>query len=786
MARRNARTYRLSRLFLLAGVATSLAVVSLPLSTAQAQDAFTSGLPAPGDDSGPMLLSANELVYNHDTQQVYALGGVQIAYNGYRMVAKKVEYDQKAGKLMAYGGIEIIDPDGNRLRAEQLDVTDDFANGFIDSINIRTPDNIAIAGERAKRIDGKQMELENGVYTACIPCGENPEKPPLWQIRAQRVIQNGETHTVRLEHPRFQLLGHTIAVLPSMTVPDGTVKRKRGFLFPTASLAQNLGFGLSVPYYIPINPSSDVTLTGTAYTQQGFLLDVEYRKRYRNGTHILHVAGIDQQGSDQFSPNTSDAKAEGRGLVTSSAEFRINPRWVFGWDVMLQTDNDFAKTYSIPGHDDDTFNNQVYLEGLGKRSRLSAKLNYFDVQDANTENAAEKKQAIALPVIDYDYVAPEPLFGGQFSVTSNLTNIVRRKNDVVGTTGEDRFLGLKGTNTLLTTEATWERTFTTPGGLQMTPLLSARGDGYFLDVDNPNSISPAFHYDGNFVDQDAVARGMVTAGLEVRYPWMVTNSFSSHIIEPIGQLYVRPDEQYAGGLPNEDAQSLVFDASALFDRDKFSGFDRVEGGTRANLGIRYRGIYDNGIIVDGVFGQSYQLAGKNSYASPDLVGVGLESGLETDVSDFVGSASIKLPVGLTLNGGARFDEKTFDMQRTDAGLAYTSDWFDTALSYTNVSAQPGYAYDERNSEIKSTSTIRFNDNWGVSGSMTYDLSNDVVTRRWIGLTYEDICTTFSIVYNQNWDKNDRSAVDWTIGARLTLRTLGDFDLGSLGSNTFSE
>ena len=39
-------------------------------------------------------------------------------------------------------------------------------------------------------------------------------------------------------------------------------------------------------------------------------------------------------------------------------------------------------------------------------------------------------------------------------------------------------------------------------------------------------------------------------------------------------------------LPNEDAQSLVFDASTLFETNKFSGFDRTEGGIRANLGIK--------------------------------------------------------------------------------------------------------------------------------------------------------------------------------------------------------
>ena len=85
------------------------------------------------------------------------------------------------------------------------------------------------------------------------------------------------------------------------------------------------------------------------------------------------------------------------------------------------------------------------------------------------------------------------------------------------------------------------------------------------------------------------------------------------------------------GIPNEDAQSFVFDATTLFERDKFSGYDRMEGGTRANVGLRYSGAYGSGWTTNAMLGQSYQVAGENSFAAPDLVNVGAYSGLETDL-----------------------------------------------------------------------------------------------------------------------------------------------------------
>ncbi|MDZ7823339.1 MAG: LPS assembly protein LptD [Ahrensia sp.] len=97
------------------------------------------------------------------------------------------------------------------------------------------------------------------------------------------------------------------------------------------------------------------------------------------------------------------------------------------------------------------------------------------------------------------------------------------------------------------------------------------------------------------------------------------------MLEPIAQIYVRPNEMLAGVLPNEDAQSLVFDYSNLFSRDKFSGYDRTEGGTRANIGLRYTGTFNNGWGISAIAGQSYHLAGVKILtrcADPTNVGAG--------------------------------------------------------------------------------------------------------------------------------------------------------------------
>ena len=747
--------------------------------------AVTSPIKVKVPEGSKLVLSSNELIYNKDTQIVTASGAVQINYGGYKMVAQKVEYNQKSGRMTAIGNVELISPDGNRMYGDKMDVTDSFSDGFVNSLRIEMPDNTRLVAEKGERVGGTQMILTKGVYTACKACSEQG-RAPLWQVKAQRVVQNGVTHTVRLEHARFELFGQPIAYVPWIEVPDNTVKRKSGFLFPSMSVSQHLGVGLKVPYYYVISPSMDATVSATGYTGQGLLLEGEFRQRFENGTHVLRVAGISQMDPSTFTAGTSDAEHKTRGMVSSKADFKINPRWTFGWDVMAQSDNNFSRTYGLDGLNQSTHTNDIYLTGLGKRNYFDMRAFYYDEQDADNNSTAEKQQAVVYPSLDYHYVDPKSVYGGELSATMNFTHLSRdtastldNVNNLGDSSLNDRFLGLSGSYTRLSTEVQWQRTFTTDQGLVLTPLAAARGDVYGLNMD-----SPAGDYSGNYDNSDYATRGMVTAGLEAKYPFLITTSNSTHVFEPIAQIYVRPDEQLAGQLPNEDAQSFVFDATNLFDRDKFSGFDRIEGGTRANVGWRYTGSFDNGYKLQHIFGQSYQLAGRNSFATSDLAGVGADSGLETTRSDYVTMFGLTTPQGISLSTSYRFDEKDFAFRRGDTSIGYANDIFQTNLIYTHITAQPQYGFTSDQDEIQTRAQIKFKEYWSVFGTVSYDINSSEVTRQGIGLSYEDECTIFSVSFLNKKDSTDQSASDWSVGAKLTFRTLGDVNLGSVQDATF--
>ncbi|WP_287064407.1 LPS-assembly protein LptD [Mesorhizobium sp.] len=789
-----------ARLYGASALACLLACV-VPSIPAFAQD--ISGMAADVPTGSQMLLAADTLVYDNDNQTVTAVGGVQIDYGGNRLVAQRVEYNRNTKRLVASGNVEVINSDGTKIYSQHVDITDDFADGFVNALRVETVDKTYFAAESAERMGGVLTTFHNGVYTACEPCEDKPDNAPTWRIKARKIIWNGAKKTVRFENSNFEFFGFPLAYLPAFEIADPTVKRKSGFLIPSIAYKSDLGLGVKVPYYFALSPTYDLTVTGSGYTRQGFLGEAEWRQRFNNGQYSLKIAGIRQEDPDEFIDDDGrnvDSGAAGdpnefRGMMGTKGQFAINPRWDFGWDVLLQTDKNFSRTYAIEDFGDSVHRSSIYLTGLNGRNYFDVRAMRFVVQEEalpDDPTARAGKQPWVLPSLDYAYIPDVAVGGGQLSLNVNAQAISRDRLDRAladpnNAASVTSVRGIEGQSGRLTAEAEWKRTFTTDGGLLLTPLLALRGDAGYVNASS-GSLNAINQMASNLgVDDDtrsSLARFMATAGLEMRWPVLFSSTSSSHIFEPMAQVFVRPNEQYVGGLavPNEDAQSFVFDATTLFERDKFSGYDRLEGGTRANVGLRYSGAYDNGWSTNALFGQSYQLDGQNSFAAPDMVNVGEDSGLETASSDYVGLVGFNSPGGLSGSVSGRFDEQSFEIRRTEVKAAYSGLPVSFSAKYAFIQAQPLYGFTTDRHEVTLGASAQLAENWRVFGTGTYDLEQSVLVKDGVGFAYSDDCFTYLMTFSESRDLSTKE-VSQNIGFNLSFRTLGDFGSTQSSFNT---
>ena len=799
------RSGRLARLLSATAVTCLFSYAIIPESVfAQTVADIAPEIPAGSE----MLLEADTLIYDNNDDTVTASGGVRIDYGGNRLVANKVTYDRRSRRLLASGDVQVVDADGTTIYSDQIDVTDDFGDGFVNALRVQTVDKTYFAAESGERRGGFLTTFNNGVYTACEPCEEQPDRAPPWRIKAKRIIWNQQTKTVRFENSSFEFFGLPIGNFPSFEMADPTVKRKSGFLFPGISFKSDLGVGVSIPYYFALSPTYDLTVTGTGYTEQGFLGEAEWRQRFNNGEYSVTIAGINQANPDAFDRNTVDSGPDGdpnefRAMMGTQGRFAINSRWDFGWNVLVQTDKNFSRTYGIQDYNDFVYRSEVYLTGLDDRNYFDLRGMKFDVQEQTLDNdpvtgneifdARDDEQPWVLPSFDYSYIPDRPVFGGELSFDVNARALTRDKQDVTyfvendPSSGVETVNGITNSSSRLTAEAEWKRSFVSDAGLVMTPLLAFQADTTQVNysaasVDAINDMAASHPGGGWTTDiKSAYQRLLATAGLELRFPLLFASQNSSHVVEPMAQLFARNDAAYGEtlGIPNEDAQSFVFDATSLFERDKFSGYDRIEGGTRANVGFRYSGMFGNGWTTNGIVGQSYQLAGENPFTSPDLVNVGAYSGLETDTSDFVGLVGFATPFGLSASASTRLDENTLEMRRGELKAGYTGNAFAVSARYAFIQAQPLYGFDEDRREMTLGGSARFHENWRVFGSGTYDFEKSVLVRDSVGFAYDDECFTYLMTFSETRDR-DTEETEQTIGFNISFRTLGDF--GSASSN----
>ena len=193
---------------------------------------------------------------------------------------------------------------------------------------------------------------------------------------------------------------------------------------------------------------------------------------------------------------------------------------------------------------------------------------------------------------------------------------------------------------------------------------------------------------------------MPVAGLEYRYPLINVQSWGTNDrrADRAGRSCART-RRSIGKLPNEDAQSFVFDDGNLFRVDKFAGWDRVEGGGRVNYGVQTTTQFNQGGFVNILFGQSYQLFGLNSFAAGDTTNTGLNSGLDTKRSDYVARFAYQPDRIFTFTTRYRFDEENFELRRFELEGRANFDRLSLQALYGNYDKQPELGFLSRREGI---------------------------------------------------------------------------------------
>ncbi len=762
------------------GVLALLLVALFPSPDAHAQDPSTL---APGveksssfpkqsmvgpsrniDKSQPLYLQGDELIYDTGGNKVVARGNVEIYYNNYILTADQVVYDQSANTLTAVGNATLKEPNGNIVRSDRMSLTDDFRDGFVSQLSIVAADDTRIAAEKATRRGGNTTVFTNGRFT---PCKTTDGMPPLWCLSAATVTHDQAAATISYQDAQFELFGVPILYTPYFEHADPSVKRKSGFLMPQPSTSSTLGYSTTIPYYFALAPNYDFTFYPMYTSRQGILWQGDWRHRTENGQYSIKAQGIDQDSANLPSAIANRDQYDGwRGSLETKGLFNLGSWWRFGWDVTLESDDTFRRFYKLDNMLLTDRVNKVFLEGISDRNYFGMELYHFGgLMFTDTP----KSESLAHPIIDYNYVFADPILGGELTWNTNALSFSSQQDPTLIAP----FAGGNENMNRVITELNWRRRFADPLGITYTPFAQLRGDLYQLsDYIDPQSPTTGT-YDTSF------ARGLALVGVTLAYPWVTNTSGGSHVIEPIGQIIARQATVRQDNVPNEDAQSLVFDDTNLFEVTKFSGYDRIETGTRANVGLQYTFQSNGGGYARVLAGESFQLAGDNPYTNPGIDEYGNPtftpfSGLQNNRSDYVLGAYVAPWSFLQLISQSRFDQDTLDIRRQDAGGQVNIGPFSMSAVYAYLNTDPTNGILTAQEDVYGSLNIRLTDRWSVATAMRYDIDDDQIASDMFQVRYADECFVLTATYTDNYYFNQDIVDGQTLMLKFELKHLGEF------------
>jgi LPS-assembly protein len=703
----------------------------------------------PISQNEPVTFSADQVDYDKDKSLVTATGHVEAWQNGHVMRADKITFDRNTGVAAATGHVVLLEPDGEVLFADYAEMQNNMNDGILKDMRALLQQNGRLAANGAQRTAGQINEMSKVVYTTCNLCKKDPTKPPLWQIRASSAVQDLEHKKIEFHDATLEMYGIPVAYFPYFWNADPSVKRESGILPPVIGNSSNIGFFYGQPYYLVIDDQSDATFIPMITTEAGPQLDVEYRRRFNDGSVLTNTS----LGYVNNSP---------QGSFSSTAQFAYDDTWRYGFNVNRATSTDYVRDFHLVEGltgDQNVLTSQFYVEGFGQGSyaRLDSKL-YQGLNDViNTSTLP-----IVLPRFEYFYVGQPDSLGGRLSVSTNEFNLARSV----------------GTNTRraeLTTE--YERPFVGLLGDQW--KITFHGDAEAYNASDFNEL-PNY---GPYNNVDA-ARALPQVAVDFRWPFARDGgAWGTQLIEPIAQLIVAPQagDSQLRKYPNEDSLDFEFTDANLFGFNRFPGTDRLDGGVRANVGL-HSAWYLGGVTFDGLVGQSYRTTKDDIF--PEA------SGLHDQVSDIVARVTVTPTKWLDMTYRTRLDKDSLATHYAEAVSSVGVDKFRVTGGYIYTNFNPYTYYDQpapppagnqfyfpRN-EI----TLGFSTKWGdyrFNGFARRDLATNQMVVAGADAIYEDECFIFDLkLYRRYTDINGDNG-STAILFLLTFKTIGQFGYRAL-------
>ncbi len=681
--------------------------------------AFVLALPATVG-SEPATLIADRVEVTADGRLV-AEGAVEVFYREARLRARRIVYDRSGEHLTIEGPIVLTEEGGTILLADSADLDADLRDGILQGARLVLDQQLQIAADTVVRSEGRYTQMNRTVASSCEVCADRPT--PLWEIRARKVIHDQLERQIYFSDAQFRVLGVPIFYSPYLRLPDPTLDRATGFLFPTFRTTSTLGTGIKVPYFIRLGDSADLTLAPYLSTSRTRTLDLRYRQAFRSGAVEFNGA----ISRDDLQPG------ETRGYLFGGGRFALSEGYQLDFGIEAVSDPAYVQDYGL--EDRDRLVSFAEISRTRRNEYLSVRGRAFQSIRAGDVNS-ELPNIVTDATLHRRFNAT-PLGG---AAGLKLQIHAHRRSSSVSVDGVGRDVARA------TIEGDWRRNWSFENGVLAGVMTQIAGDYYGIrqDDDYPGSVG----------------RLTPTIAAELRWPLLRTDADGvAHVIEPMAQVVQGP--RSLRDVPNEDSVLVEFDEGNLFALNRYPGVDRREIGLRANVGVSYTRHAPEGWSMGVTVGRVFRRADDNTFTD----GTGLDGGR----SDWLAA------VHMTTAGGIRLSNRTLinddgSATRSETQFGWVTDTFDLSTGYIWLVADsdPEVNRPDETSEWAVDASYRLTENWTGRAAGRYDFNADRATSAALGLTYLNECVTVDLSLSRRFTSSTsvRPVTDFGISVNL--------------------
>lgn len=677
-------------------------------------------------------INSSNIIYNEKQNIVELAENSKINYKDTNILIDRGIIDYNKNEIEVFGNFYLYQ-ELNILSGENLIGNTTLDNFTANNASFIYNDDLKIDSDKIKR-ENNLVYFYNNFLTPCEL--EGYFNCPTWSLRIDKtkyeIKQDKFTHFDTF----LQIADYKVFYLPYFSHYGAKAPRKKGFLTPTIEFTVGGDQGVIIPYYYPVNQSTDILFKPRISLNQNF----EFIEKYELNTNLQNrTAG----GETNISLN--NIKNEGKRNINTS--LKLDTKQVFTKDSIFSASglftNSISTTRSIneePITFEDLYLRLENYNFISENDYLKTELSSVE-----TFESTDLKSIPISPSLNYmNFINSK-----DFNIINNLDLIVLKRDESTTSNPSESFK-IKMEN-------------------EITSINLNNDISVFNKLYLTNSLSKYYFKNDKTSNHDSLKSNLIISS-DLNYS--AYNFFSPRL-----KFIIPLQLTNTNKLINEESQSITFNYQNQFSENRFFGNDLFDSSPRIVYGIESFYNFNNSNLIFNI-NQSFETNSNNNYSN--------SINQNSNFSDYAFESKLKLKDFL-FKIDARLDNNNYSKKEMNYSIDFEKNInFSLMYNETQSGAFKSLSNDTQSIILGISKEISQNINFGLNSNLDVKNNYDPYSSS-LKISLFDDCSQLDITYtNTRYNDNFNTQPKETIGITFSMDYLGFFGYEQSTDLFFSE